>query len=154
MSLLRLVLVSTAVLAFAGLARAQAPQGGLAVVPGPFTSISICGTGDIASTLVMTSSFLGSSRCLSHCRDAKNDCKQVVRGAARCLLGVYGDNVSNAYKNCAETTSNRIDELACKLPIKTVADSFKESIHLEADAALADCEAWGDECEALCMGPM
>jgi hypothetical protein len=154
MSLLRLVLVSTAVLAFAGLARAQAPQGGLAVVPGPFTTPAICGEGDIASVLVLPSSFVASMRCESHCRNAKNDCKRLVRGTAHCLLGVYGDLIANAYMNCSETTSNRIDELACKLPIKAEGDGIKESLHMEADAAISACEEWGAMCLADCAGPM
>jgi hypothetical protein len=120
------------------------------LVEPPFGDVGVCGDGAVASTLVPSNTFVGSPRCIAHCRKAASECRNVVKRVGACLSRVYNTNASFALQNCAETTTNRADEIACRGPLLDLLGLIKTSLKSSVEGALLDCADWGASCEVQC----
>ena len=132
----------------------QVAAGGLATVPAPFDDVEVCGSLDVSSTLIMTTAYVASVRCDSHCRKAGSECRNIVRRVGSCYRRVYDANGRFLFKNCEETTDNRADEQMCKEPLKVLLDGIRDALKTSVDSSVGDCTNWENQCRLACLGPV
>lgn len=120
----------------------------------PLESPDVCGQISIAGDGFNDPNvFVASPKCVSLCRKAESACEKYARKVIGCYDAWFKDSAGFQNRNCSEYEPADAERL-CKAQVAANLIGIKAKVASARATSLAECLAWGSQCELDCLGSM